>query len=133
MSGTAPLAEVADLCRQVEMVNSTLREIDTKLKQLRQDAASMAVGAELHRRRGELTTQVEHLQKRRGDLEIEVNSLDALSKELKREETNQTALANKAKKGQTLVSLAARYREAAGEIRNRAAEQLRKNISEHVG
>lgn len=133
MSGTAPLAEVADSCRQVEMVNSTLREIDTKLKQLRQDAASMAVGAELHRRRGELTTQVEHLQKRKGDLSIEVDSLDNQLKELKREETNQTALANKAKKGQTLVSLAARYREAAGEIRNRAAEQLRKNISEHVG
>jgi DNA sulfur modification protein DndD len=52
---------------------------------------------------------------------------------LKREETNQTALASKAKKGQTLVALAAHYREAAGEIRSRAAEQLRKNISEHVG
>ncbi|MEY2495018.1 MAG: sulfur modification protein DndD [Verrucomicrobiota bacterium] len=133
MSGLAPLVEVADLCRQVETVNSTLREIDTKLRQLRQDAAAMAVGAELHRRRGELSTQIEHLQKRKGDRNIEVDSLDVQLKELKREETNQTALANKAKKGQTLVSLAARYREAAGEIRNRAAEQLRRNISEHVG
>lgn len=133
LSGTAPLTEVADLCRQVETVNSTLRETDTKLKQLRQDAASMAVGAELHRRRGELTTQLEHLQKRKSDLSLQVDSLDAELKELKREETNQTALANKAKRGQNLVLLAARYREAAGEIRNRAAEQLRKNISEHVG
>jgi DNA sulfur modification protein DndD len=42
-------------------------------------------------------------------------------------------MAKKAKQGQTLMALAARYREAATDIRTRAAEQLRKKISEHVG
>jgi DNA sulfur modification protein DndD len=39
----------------------------------------------------------------------------------------------KAQRGESLAALAARYREAAGEIRSRAAIQLRKRISEHVG
>jgi DNA sulfur modification protein DndD len=63
----------------------------------------------------------------------QIQSLETELKELKREESNQTTLANKAKQGQTLISLAARYREAATEIKARAADQLRRKISEHVG
>ena len=133
LSNTAPLTEVADLCQQVELVDSNLREIDTKLKQLRQDSTAMALGMELHARRGTLNAQIEHSEKRKLDLNLQLEALDGKLKELKREETNQTALANKAKKGQTLVALAAHYREVASEIRSRAAEQLRKNISDHVG
>ena len=80
-----------------------------------------------------MTTQCEHLEKRKDDLTQQIQALEESLTELKREETNQTALANKAKQGQTLVALAARYREAATEIRARAAEQLRRKISEHVG
>ncbi|MGI8738946.1 MAG: hypothetical protein ACR2KU_04660 [Gammaproteobacteria bacterium] len=40
---------------------------------------------------------------------------------------------DKAQRGESLAALAARYREAAGEIRSRAAIQLRQRISEHVG
>ncbi len=132
-TATNPLRGVAELCAQAESVDASLREIDTRLRQLKQDASAMAMGAELHTKRGQLTTQCENLEKKKKDLALQIQSVEADLKELKREETNQTALANKAKQGQTLIALAARYREAATEIRGRAADQLRKTISEHVG
>lgn len=133
MTAASPLRGVAELCAQVESVDANLRETDTRIRQLKQDDAARLLGAELHQKRGELTTQCEHLEKRKDDLTQQIQALEESLTELKREETNQTALANKAKQGQTLVALAARYREAATEIRARAAEQLRRKISEHVG
>jgi DNA sulfur modification protein DndD len=133
MTAVSPLRGVAELCAQVESVDANLRETDTRIRQLKQDDAARLLGAELHQKRGELTTQCEHLEKRKEDLTQQIQALEESLTELKREETNQTALANKAKQGQTLVALAARYREAATEIRARAAEQLRRKISEHVG
>lgn len=59
--------------------------------------------------------------------------LDADLTELKRQETNQREIVERAEKGESLASLAARYREAAGEIRSRAAVRMRRKISEHVG
>ncbi len=128
-----PLQSITDLCSQVETVDATLREVDTRIKQLRQDAAALSLGVELSQRRGQLTTQCEMLEKRETDLTLEIQTLENELKELKREETNQTALATKARQGQTLIALAARYREAATLIRGRAADQLRRRISEHVG
>src|ERR1035437_4771434 len=129
----SPLKGIAELCTQVESVDATLRETDTRIRQLRQDTSAMELGAQLHHKRGELTTSCEHLEKRKESLTQQIQTLEGELTELKREETNQTALATKAKQGQTLVTLAARYREAATEIRARAAEQLRRKISEHVG
>lgn len=132
-TATNPMQTIAQLCAQVETVDANLREADMRIRQLKQDSAAMELGAQLSQRRGELMTQCDHLQKKKEELAIQIESLEHDLKELKREETNQTALANKAKQGQTLIALAARYREAATEIRVRAAEQLRKKISEHVG
>jgi hypothetical protein len=126
-TAASPLRGIAALCAQVESVDANLRETDTRIRQLRQDAGAMQLGVELHQKRGELTTQCEHLEKRKEGLTQQIQALEDDLKELKREETNQTALANKAKQGQTLVALAARYREAVTEIRARAAEQLRAN------
>jgi DNA sulfur modification protein DndD len=114
-------------------VGISQREADTRLGQLNQDAAAIAQGAELHRRRGELTARAEHLEKQRTDLGAQLETLERELQELKREETNQSALTANARQGQSLIALAARYREVAGEIRARAAEQLRLKISEHVG
>lgn len=114
-------------------MNADLREMDARLRQLKQDAAATALGVELHGKRGGLTEQCDHLEDQRANLLMQIQSLEAELKELKREETNQTGVANKAKQGQTLIALAARYREAATEIRARAADQLRRKISEHVG
>ncbi|PIY37064.1 MAG: hypothetical protein COZ05_23010 [Armatimonadetes bacterium CG_4_10_14_3_um_filter_59_10] len=132
-TGANPLSGVAELCAQVESVDASLRETDTRVRQLQQDAAALALGLELSRRRGELTTQCDHLERRKVDLAAQAQTLENELKELKREETNQTAVVRKAREGQTLMALAARYREAATEIRVRAADQLRRRISEHVG
>jgi DNA sulfur modification protein DndD len=134
LAGTpTSLRVIAELCAQGESVAATLREADTRLGQLNQDAAAIAQGAELHRRRGELTARAEHLEKQRTDLGAQLETLERELQELKREETNQSALTANARQGQSLIALAARYRELAGEIRARAAEQLRLKISEHVG
>jgi DNA sulfur modification protein DndD len=52
---------------------------------------------------------------------------------LKRQETTQREIADRAERGESLAALATRYREAAGEIRSRAAIQMRRHISEEVG
>lgn len=132
-TATNSLQGIAELCAQVESVDANLRELDTRIRQLKQDAAAMALGIELHQKRGQLMAQCEHTEKRKNDLAQQFQMLESELKELKREETNQTALANKARQGQTLIALAAHYREAATEIRTRAADQLRRKISEHVG
>ena len=133
MTATNSLQGIAELCAQVESVDANLREIDTRIRQLKKGAAAIALGVELHQKRGQLTTQCEHLEKQKSDLTQQIQTPESELKELRREETNQTALANKAKQGQTLIAMAARYREAATEIRTRAADQLRRKISEHVG
>lgn len=132
-SGTNSLRGIAQLCAQVEAVDANLRKLDTQLRQLRQDAAAMELGKQLHADRARLTLQCENLENRKKDLSLQIQTLTDKLKELKREESNLTAFANKARQGQSLISLAARYREAATEIRARAADQLRRQISEHVG
>lgn len=130
---TASLSSIAELCSQTESTDADIRKLDTQLKQLKQDAAAMELGAALHQDRGRLISQCEGIRKRIDDLSGQSGSLKAKLAELRREETNLTAVAGKARTGQTLISLAARYREAAAEIRSRAADQLRQKISEHVG
>ncbi|NOT57118.1 MAG: AAA family ATPase [Deltaproteobacteria bacterium] len=130
---TNSLQGISELCTQVEVVDANLRELDTRLRQLRQDSTAMTLGVELHQKRGQLMTQGAHLEKAKTELSQQIQMLEGELKELKREETNQTVVANRARQGQTLMALAARYREAATEIRTRAADQLRKQISEHVG
>lgn len=132
-TATNSLQTVAELCAQVELVDANLRELDTRIRQLKQDATAMALGVELHQKRGQLVAQCAHLEKSKNELSQQIQMLEGELKELKREETNQTVVANKARQGQTLMALAARYREAATDIRTRAAEQLRKKISEYVG
>lgn len=132
-AATNPLRNVAELCAQVESVDANLRETDMRIRQLKQDAAAIELGAELHEKRGQLTMQCGNLEKQRDDLTQQLKTLGNELKELKREEKNQSALASKARQGQTLITMAARYREAATEIRARAAERLRLKISEHVG
>lgn len=132
-AGTQSLRGIAELCAEAELVDANLRKLDTQLKQLKQDAAALELGVKLHQERGRLTNQCEGLVGKQSDLKHQISTLETGLKELKREETNQTALVKKAREGQTLTAIAARYREAATEIRARAADQLRRKISEHVG
>ncbi len=127
------LRDVAEMCVSIERMDAELRELDQKLKQMQQNTAAFKRGTELHQKRGELISNREQITKRLAEITAEVSRLDVELGELKRQETNQREIVEKAEKGQSLASLAARYREAAGEIRSRAAIRMRRKISEHVG
>ena len=127
------ILDLAEMCVNIERMDIELREIDQKLKQMQQNAAAFKRGTELHQKRGELITRIDQTKKRLTDLAGEITHLETDLGELKRQETNQREIVEKAQRGESLAALASRYREAAGEIRNRAAIQLRKRISEHVG
>lgn len=127
------LFEIADLCERVERMDSELRELDQKLKQMQSNSAAFKRGAELHQKRGELTAKIAQLQQRLSEVAAEIMKMEAELGELKRQETNQREIVDKAERGESLVALATRYREAAGEVRVRAADQMRRAISDMVG
>jgi DNA sulfur modification protein DndD len=125
--------DLAEMCMNIERMDVDLRELDQKLKQMRQNTAAFKRGTELHQKRGELSARREQINKRIAELNGEITRLETELSELKRQETNQREIVEKAQKGESLAALAARYREAAGEVRSRAAIRLRKRIAEHVG
>jgi DNA sulfur modification protein DndD len=127
------LRAVAELCAQADSAAAALHGNETGAVELNQDTDAMAQGVELERRRGELANRAEELEKRRAEQDAQLETLETELTEFKREEAHQTALATSARQGQDLSTLAGRYRELANEIRVRAAEQLRRKISEHVG
>jgi len=132
-AATGSLRDLAEMCVSIERMDAELRELDQKLKQMQQNTVAFKRGTELHEKRGELLSTREQIRKRLSEIGVEVSRLDVELGELKRQETNQREIVEKAEKGESLASLAARYREAAGEIRSRAAIRMRKKISEHVG
>ncbi|MCX5828032.1 MAG: AAA family ATPase [Deltaproteobacteria bacterium] len=127
------LQDLADMCINIERMDVELRELDQKLKQMQQNTAAFIRGTELHQKRGELIAKRDQISKRINELNSDIIRLDSELSELKRQETNQLEIVEKAQKGESLAALAARYRGAAGEVRSRAAIQMRKRISEHVG
>ena len=132
-TGTSSLENVIQASEQVESVEANLRELDGKIKQFNQDAVAIEQGRQLHTRRGELTTKRSHLEKKKEEIEQDIHTLQSKLQELKREETNLTESVNKVRQGRALAALAGRYREAATQVRERAADQLRQQISEYVG
>jgi DNA sulfur modification protein DndD len=130
---TGSLRDLADTCVSIERMDADLRELDQRLKQMQQNTAAFKRGTELHERRGELISTLKQIKGRIADVNSQLSGLEVELAELKRQETNQREIEEKAERGETLASLASRYREAAGEIRNRAAIRMRKKISEHVG
>lgn len=128
-----PVEDLAGLCASIERMDAELRELDQKLRQMQQNTAAFKRGAELHQRRGELRSRQDQIAKRLAEVRAEVSRLEGELGDLKRQETNQRELVDRAEKGEGLASLAARYREAAGEIRSKAAIRMRTRISQHVG
>jgi DNA sulfur modification protein DndD len=120
-------------CETIEKLDIEWKELDSKIRQMQQNAAANKRGQELHEKRGELNTRRSQITKRLDEIKAEIQKLETDLAELKRQETIQEAIVAKAQKGESLASLAAKYREAAREIRHNAAIQLRKRISEHVG
>ncbi|MEM2111863.1 MAG: AAA family ATPase [Candidatus Bathyarchaeia archaeon] len=127
------LGNLGEMCLNIERLDIELRELNQKLKQMQQSAAAYKRGTELHEKRGKLISDRDNLNKRLKEIEAEIKSKEVELTDLKRQESIQQEIANKAERGETLAALATRYREAVGEIRSRAAIQMRKQISEEVG
>jgi len=127
------LRDLAEMCIEIERMDVELRELNQKLRLIQQNTAAFKRGTELHEKRGDLNTRREQRSKRLKELEAEITRMDVELTDLKRRESIQQEIANKAERGESLAALATRYREAAGEIRSRAAIQMRGQISEAVG
>lgn len=127
------IRDLAQMCMNIERMDAELRELDQKLKHMQQNTAAFKRGTELHQKRGELLAKHDQITKRREEVASEIRRLETELSDLKRQESLQREIVEKAQRGESLAALAARYREAASEIRSQAAIQLRKRISEHVG
>lgn len=127
------LHDLADMCVNIEKMDVELRELDQKLRQMQQNTAAYKRGVELHEKRGERIARREQITKRLKDVVAEIARLEVELTDLKRQETTQREIAERAERGESLAALSTRYREAAGEIRSRAAIQMRRQISEAVG
>ena len=125
--------DLAMMCVHIERMDAELRELDQNIKQMQQNTAAFRRGIELHEERGTCIARREQVTRHLAEVVAEITRLDTELVELRRQETNQREIVEKAQKGESLATLAARYREAASEIRNQAAIQLRKRISEYVG
>jgi DNA sulfur modification protein DndD len=127
------LRDLAEMCVDIERMDVELREVNQKLKLIQHNTAAFKRGTELHQKRGELLERREQVSKRLKEVEAEIARMDVDLTDLKRQESIQQEIANKAERGESLAALATRYREAAGDIRSRAAIQMRGQISEVVG
>lgn len=132
-SGGASIAGLAECCATIERFDSESRELDSRIKQMTQNRAAMERGEILNQKRGQLSYQRDQLQKQLNDLDFEIAQLEARLIELRGQEKVQQEIVDKAEKGRSLAALAARYRQAAEDIRERAAIQLREQISQNVG
>jgi DNA sulfur modification protein DndD len=125
--------DLAELCVSIEKMDVELRELDGKLKHMQQNTAAYKRGVELHEKRGGLISDRDRITKRLKDIEVEIARLEVEVTDLKRQETTQREVVERAERGESLAAMATRYREAAGEIRSRAAIQMRRQISAEVG
>jgi len=125
--------DLAEMCGNIEKMDVELRELDQKLKQMQQNTAAYKRGVELHEKRGGLTSRHAQITKRLKDIDAEIARLEVELTDLKRQETTQREIAERAERGESLAAMATRYREAAGEVRSRAAIQMRRQIGEAVG
>jgi len=130
VDGIAGLSQASE---ELEKRTAELRELDQRLKQLQQNVFALQRGAELRQKRDDLLQSKEKIEKRLADITAERTALEGKVRELKREEANQNEIVQKIKKGKDLHSLAQAYREAVAEIKQKAAVQLREQLSLIVG
>lgn len=127
------IGELSSMVQDIERTDIEIRELDQRLKQMQQSAAANRRGLELHEKRGQVQTDLQQRRVKRIEVEAEIPRLERDLQEKRREETNLTETVQRAVKGESLATLASKYREAAGVIRAQAATDLRGSISEMVG
>lgn len=127
------LNELSAMCVEIEQMDVKLRELDQRLKQMQQNAAAFKRGTELHEKRGRYSVEKDRYVKRQKEVDADIASMEVELADLKRRESTQREIVDRAERGETLAAIAMRYREAAGEIRSRAAIDMRRQISTEVG
>lgn len=125
--------DLAETCIRIERMDAELRELDQRLKSMQQNPVAFKRGTELHEKRGELLFRLKDSRKRLDAISAELLRLESQLGELRRQETVQRELVEKLEKGDSLATLAGRYREAATAIRLQAADWMRSRIAENVG
>ena len=129
----AAVQTLAQSTKELDRLSSDLRELDSRLKGFSQSRSSQERGEELYQKRGELIAAKAQLVRQLDELRIEIGELERREIELAGQETTLSEIVGKARKGQTLATIAARYREAVSRIKDAAAVQLRDQISQNVG
>ena len=127
------IVELEETCSNIQRLDVELSGLNAKIREMQQNAAAFSRGRELHEKRGSLKTECEQIQNRLDDIEAEIRISEITLADLKTRETKQREKVEQVRSGENLSNLAMKYREAAGEIRTRAAEQMRKQIAENVG
>lgn len=131
--GAADLSELAEASRQLERLQEELLRLDHELRQQNQNLAALGAGKELHQARAELSVRIDGHKRKLDDIAAQKVQLEAELNELRGEETRWGENVRKAAAGRNLVERASAYREAAHELRERAALQMRIKINDLVG
>lgn len=131
--GTANLADIAQASHRLEQLQDEVSRLDYELRQQNQNIAALGAGEKLHQARAELRAKMESHKRKLEDLAAERIRFDAELIELRGEETRWKESARKADAGRNLVVRASAYREAAHDLRERAAEKMRLQINDLVG
>jgi DNA repair exonuclease SbcCD ATPase subunit len=132
-SSVGDLAELVSLNDQLERHEADLRDLDYEIRQQAQDAVAIEAGKTLHTRRGELLATIAGYEKQIAEHEAEITRLETRLVELRGQEKQWRDAENKASQGRSVLARAHAYRDAAHEVRIRAAERLRRKIGETVG
>jgi DNA sulfur modification protein DndD len=132
LSFTGETRELAQICEKLETLDTEMREIDSRLRQLTQDRNAMELGNQLREQRGELVERKNTLERTLQNARTESATLKDRVGELKREESVLSEIVQKTKQGRTLGAIAQQYREAVAEIQQRSSIMLRGKISEYV-
>jgi len=124
---------LANLCNELERKKSEHRELEQKLKMLRQDKEVIQRGNELREKRGSLVQQQENAEKCLNEIQNKKSRIELEIQSLKREETILYENVQKIKKKRDISSLAHQYRESVSEITKKASIRLHEKISDIVG
>jgi len=129
---TGETKALEDTCERLDKLDTEMREIESRLRQLTQDKAAIEFGNHLREQRGELVERKNNIEKQLLNAKNESLTLSDKLEELKREEKVLSDIVLRSKQGATLATTAQQYRDAVTEIQHRASIMLRGKISEYV-
>lgn len=132
-SSSANVKALVDVCVKLNRMEDEARTLDQQIRELSQNTAAIVRGGELHAKRGEITAKLDQIEAQKLELTNAISRIESELAEYRREEKNLVEQVQKGEKGESLSTRAALYREAVHEIRQKAAIQLRKKISQEVG